>query len=326
MDWSHFGMARPAFRPSVDTDAYFPAGSHETARAAVAAAFARREPVVLIDGPPGIGKSLVARKWLEHLLPDVPRALLPNIHAARPADLLQAILFDLNQPYQGHTEQELRLGVTAQLLAAAETGFPLVLVVDEAHHLSRAALEELRLLGNVENRGGCALFVVLVANPTLRAAIHRPAYEEFAQRVAARCAVEPLSVAESAGYLRHQVAAAGGDPGAVLDDGAVSLLAEACGGVPRVLNQAAALAAALAAEAGADTIDVEAALEAFTRLGLDVATAETGEPDVLPHPARTAKPAPADAVTEETEPARTGPDEPTTARGPKDKPARKRAA
>src|SRR5262245_38881442 len=78
VDWSHYGMERSPFRPAVDPAAYFPAPAHEAALAALAAAFARREPAVLIDGTSGVGKSLVARKWLDDLLPDVPRALLPN--------------------------------------------------------------------------------------------------------------------------------------------------------------------------------------------------------------------------------------------------------
>ena len=65
--------SRQPFRPAVDPDAYFPSPSHEEAIAALAAGFARRDPVVVIDGKMGVGKSLVARKWLEHLLPDVPR-------------------------------------------------------------------------------------------------------------------------------------------------------------------------------------------------------------------------------------------------------------
>ena len=96
---------------------------------------------------------------------------LPNIHAAKPADLLQAILFDLSLPYEGLGEQELRLAVTAQLLQSLQDGRPTVLVIDEAQHLNAAALEELRLLGNLESRQGKGLFVVLVAQPTLRDAL-----------------------------------------------------------------------------------------------------------------------------------------------------------
>jgi type II secretory pathway predicted ATPase ExeA len=318
VDWAHFGMERPPFRPAVDAASYFASPSHGSALAALAAAFARREPAVLIDGPSGVGKSLVARKWLDDLLPEVPRVLLPNARAERPADLLQAILFDLGKPYQGLTEQELRLTVTGHLLDAAAGGYPTVLVIDEAQHLSLAALEEVRLLGNLETRNGAAAFAVLVAQPTLRAALGRLAYALVADRVAVRAGVEPLSAEDSSAYLRHQVRAAGGDPARVFDPGAVDLLAGACGGVPRALNRAAGLAFELAAEAGAELVDVEAALEALGRLGVAPPDEDGGGDAVLlPLP-------PGEAPPGKGKPAE--PNERIATRGPKEKANRKRSA
>lgn len=321
VDWSHFGLDRQPFRPAVDPDSYFASPSHEAALAAVASGFARRDPVVLIDGPSGVGKTLVARKWLDHLLPDVPRVVIPNARAERPAELLQAILFDLAKPYQGLAEQELRLAVTGHLLdTAAEGSYPTVLLLDEAQHLGPSVLEELRLLGNLETRRGAALFTVLVAQPTLRDTLREP----FAQRVAVRAAVEALTAAESADYLRHQIRAAGGEPEKLLTDDAVSLFARACGGVPRVLNRAAALALELAHDAGAEQVDVEAALEALERLGLTPAEPdEPTDPVLLPHPARAAEPAPPRRGKSADVPVA---DEAGSARGSKDRTSRKRTA
>lgn len=322
-DWSHFGMERSPFRPAVDTSAYFPAPSHESALAALAAAFARREPAVLIDGVPGVGKSLVARKWLDDLLPEVPRVLLPNSHAERPGELLQAILFDLGQPYQGLSEQELRLAVTGQLLDSATSDFPTVLVIDEAQHLSHSALEELRLLGNLETRRGSAVFAVLVAQPVLRGWLSTSGYALVASRVGVRCALEPFTVEESTTYLRHQVQAAGGDPATVFDDSAVSLLARACAGLPRSLNRAAGLALELAADAEAEQVDVEAVGEALSRLGVSLPeTEERADAVLLPHPARTVEPeriGKGKSVAGEA-------DERAAPRASKDKTSRKRSA
>lgn len=313
MDWSRFGLDRLPFRPAVDPAAYYPAPSHEAALSALAAAFARREPAVLIDGAAGVGKSLVVRKWLDDLLPDVPRVFVPNAYAERPADLLQAILFDLGKPYQGLSEQELRLAVTGHLLDSASGDFPTVLVMDESQHLSLGALEELRLLGNLETRQGAVTFAVLAAQPQLRAAFTIPAYALFADRVAVRCGIDPLTVEESAAFLRHQVSAAGGDPAQLFDPEAVSLLASACGGIPRLLNRAAGVALELTAQAEAEMIDVEAALEALGRLGIVVAEEEAADVVILPHPA--------------TESRRAGKTKSTDAnRGSKEKPGRKRSA
>jgi type II secretory pathway predicted ATPase ExeA len=328
VEWSHFGLDRQPFRPAVDPAAYFPASSHEAARASLGEAFARRDPIVLIDGPAGVGKTIVARKWLEDLVPDVPRVVIPNARAARPAELLQAMLFDLALPYQGLTEQEARLAVTGRLLElATECPYPTVVVLDEAHHLSESALEEVRLLGNLETRRGAALFAVLVANPTLRDALTDPRLEAIVQRLAVRAAIEPLSTEESAEYIRHQVRAAGGDPEIVFSAEGLPLLAGACRGVPRLLNRAATLTLELAASGEAEQADVEAVLEALDRLGLaapePTEPTEPADPVFLPHPARTAGPARTRRGKSAAVPSA---DEAGSARGSKDKQSRKRSA
>lgn len=313
MEWSHFGADRPAFRPAVDPSAYYPAHAHEAARHALEAAFVRREPAVLIDGASGVGKSLVARKWLDDLMPLVPRVVVPCARAERPADLLQAVLFDMGKPYAGLSEQELRLAVTGHLLDAATGGFPTVFVLDEAQGLSQPALEELRTLFNLEVNGSAAVFAVLVAHPMLRDAFRRAAYGAIADRVAVRCEVEPLSVEDSVAYLCHQLRAAGANPEHVLHDSAAALLASACGGVPRVLNRAAAAAFELAHAAGAHAVDVEAAVGALEQLEIEVpdGDADADAPAVLALPARE-KPAEGN--------------ERAPARGSKDKGARRRTA
>lgn len=325
VDWSHFGLERQPFRPAVDPDSYFASPTHETALRAVAAGFARRDPIVLIDGPPGVGKTLVARKWLEHLVPDVPRVVIPNARAERPAELLQAILFDLSKPYEGLSEQELRLAVTGHLLECGSTGsYPTVLLLDEAQNLSAAVLEELRLLGNIETRRGTAFFTVLAAQPSLRETLARPGHEALAQRIGVRAAIAPLSAEESGEYLRHQLRAAGGEPEKTTTIEAIALLATSCRGIPRMLNRAAALAFELACEAESDPVDVEAALESLDRLGLTPAEPdEPTDPVLLPHPARTAEP----ARSKREKPATvSATPEAAPARGSKDKASRKRSA
>lgn len=316
MDWSRFGLDRQPFRPAVDPDSYFPSPSHEAALTTVAAAFARRDAAVLVDGPAGCGKSLMSRKWLEHLLADVPRVVVPSARASSPAELLQAVLFDLGKPYQGQTEQELRLAVTECLLTAAtESGYPTVLVLDEAQHLAPVALEELRLLANLETRRGGALFTVLVGHPSLRERLREPVCQAFAQRIGVTAAVELLTVPESTAYLSHQVRAAGGDPEAVFEADALTLIAGACHGVPRILNRAAALSLELAAGGGAEAVDVEAALESLDRLDLEPVDsdepAEAAEPVLLLHPGKVAEAKQVEAAD--------GP-------GPMDRAARKRIA
>jgi type II secretory pathway predicted ATPase ExeA len=203
--------------------------------------------------------------------------LLTNTHFGNRAALLQAILYDLSLPYEGRTEQELRLALTDFLLGNYAEGRRTVLLADEAQHLTAEVLEELRLLANLESRQGRALQVVLAAQPSILHTLHRGVLASLAQRLAVRAEVAPLDLHEAADYLLHQARAAGARQATLFNDEALEVLARGSRGVPRLLNQAAHQALTLAAGAGARMVDAEAALEALSQLGLEEEGAEESQ-------------------------------------------------
>jgi type II secretory pathway predicted ATPase ExeA len=279
---TRFGLRRRPFRTAPDSESYYPATSHENALARLLQAVTDDEGVALLTGDPGTGKTLVCHRLLERLGSDPASILLTHSHFNGRAGLLQAILFDLSLPYEGRSEQELRLALTEHLLKNYAGGRRTVLIVDEAQHLTPDLLEELRLLGNLESRHGKALQVVLVAQPNLLEMLRRPQLTSFSQRLVVRVCLEPLGVQEAADYLVHHLRAAGGQPGDIIADEALELLARATHGLPRLLNQAAQLALAMAAAAGASSVDAEAALEALIALGLEPELRSDAGPDLAP--------------------------------------------
>jgi type II secretory pathway predicted ATPase ExeA len=303
---TRFGLRRRPFRPTPDTDAYFPAATHEAALRQLKRALDDDEGLLLLTGDAGTGKTLVARRLLEGLDEPVRCVLLTNSHVARKGDLLQAILFDLGLPYQGLTEQVARLAVTESCLEHYRQGGKTLVVVDEAHHLSTDLLEELRLLSNLEGKDGRAVQVLLIALPEIESAIDDPNLLLLRQRLTVHAKLELLAPDESADYLRHQITCAGGKPERLFGEDVLDILTHAGGGIPRVLNQAAHLAFVLADEAGQSRVDAEAAVEAVTRLGLDPAagaeTLATDEEPVrlvpAPDPERSAVHATAAAVAD----------------------------
>jgi type II secretory pathway predicted ATPase ExeA len=324
--YAHFGLSRRPFLAAVDPDSYWPSPTHDAALAAIASAFARRDPLVLVDGDSGVGKSLVARKWLDQLPTEVPRVVVINARAESPAELLQAILFDLGLPYQGLTEQELRLAATARLLdSAAESGHPTVILLDEAHLLSHAAIEELRLLGNLECRNGPAVFAVLAAHLEFRDRLSRAKYRTFAQRLNAKSTIDSFDIDQSRDYVRHQLNSAGGDSSTIFEDEAIEVIAGACRGVPRILNRAASRAMELALAGQASTVDIEAAMGALEELEIRAEAAEAApvELRILPHPSRSAE---STKSTGKKTPGLSGDNEVEGPRVPKQKSVRKRAA
>jgi type II secretory pathway predicted ATPase ExeA len=260
---------RRPFAATPDVSAYYPATPHERALARLLGALEDGEGMVLLTGEPGTGKTLLCHVLLDRLRPGGETVFLTHTHFPDRTALLQAILFDLRLPHAGRCEQDLRLTLTEHLLETFAAGRPTTLVVDEAHHLTLDLLEELRLLGNLESSAGKALQVVLVGLPVLLDTLAAPEAATLRQRLAVRTTLEPLRHYVAADYLLHQVRICGGRPEEVFLDEAVEVLARASKGLPRLLNQAARQAQSLAREVGTEQVDVEAALEALARLGVE---------------------------------------------------------
>jgi general secretion pathway protein A len=270
------GPRRRLFPNTPDTQFYYPASGHELVLARMLQAITDGEGFVLLAGEPGTGKTLLCHALVERLGSDIPCAFLTNSHFPNRAALLKAILFELSVPHENKDEQELRLALTDFLLKNFADKRRALIIIDEAQNLSTDLLEELRLLGNLEARGGKALQIVIAGLPTLLETLDVPELAPLKQRLATRLTVDALSAEEAADYLKHHVRAVGTRFESVFTDEALSLLAKGCKGIPRILNQAAHQAISLANQAESMPVDAEAAMEALNHLGLEL-------PDSDPH-------------------------------------------
>lgn len=283
-----YSLKRRPFPTTPDGSLYYPATQHEACLSALQNALAGNEGFALVTGVPGTGKTLLGTLLLERLGCPVS-GFLTNSHFPDRRGLLQAILYELDQKYDG-AEQELRLRLTDFLLRTCQDGHKTVLVIDEAQNLSTDHLEEMRLLGNLEAGQKKAVQIVLLGQPRLLEVLNRPEAAALKQRLAARSTLPALGVEESLDYLLHHLRLAGARPERVADDAALEVLARGTGGIPRLLNQAAHQALLLADAGELPWVDAEAALEALTMLGLDEDSEPIGdEKEMLAeHPARQA--------------------------------------
>jgi type II secretory pathway predicted ATPase ExeA len=311
---AHFGLRRRPFRPTPDCECYYPATTHERALAQLVQAVTDDEGIALLTGNPGSGKTVLCHRLLECLGEETTTAFLTNSHVASRAGLLQALLYDLSLPYEGRGEQEMRLALTDYLLQNYATGRRAVLVIDEAQHLSPDLLEELRLLGNLEAGHGKAVQLVLVAQPWFVESLQQPELASFSQRLVVRSRLEALDVQEAADYLVHHLRTAGGRPEEIITDEALAILARGTHGVPRLLNQAAHQALAIACTANTAPVDAEVALEALAALGLEAEEAPSESRTLVRGPEQIDRVADEEAGSDEAvivlreEPVSTGPD------------------
>ena len=109
-------------------------------------------------------------------------------------------------------------------------------MIDEAQNLSAAALEEVRLLSNLETEKSKLLQILLAGQPGLRDTISSPQLEQFRQRVAVSYHLMPLDEPDTAAYINYRLAhAALGVPPSFPPETA-AMVYHASGGVPRIVN------------------------------------------------------------------------------------------
>ena len=129
-----------------------------------------------------------------------------------------------------------------------------VLLIDEAHLLPDASLEDLRLLtaDDFDRRSPFAL--ILAGQPLLRDRLAEPAHWALSQRVGVRIRLRPLTEAEVAAFIdRHLKSAGAKKP--IFDPAAVAAVFQHSRGIPRLVQNIALASALAAMGAGAKTIE-----------------------------------------------------------------------
>lgn len=189
----------------------------------------------LITGEIGTGKTTLIRYVLSRLDRDVTVGLISNTHRSF-GELLQWILLAFRLEYRGKDKVEMFNDFLDFLIEQYRDNKRTLLIVDEAQNMSPDALEELRMLSNVNADSDQVLQIILVGQAELRATLRRPDMQQFAQRIAVDYHLEPLDQRETAIYIRHRVGVVGGDGDAVFDDSACKAVYEHSRGIPRLIN------------------------------------------------------------------------------------------
>ena len=191
---------------------------------------------VQLTGEVGTGKTTLCRLLLEQL-PDNARVALVLNPRQSPIELLETVCEELHIDIEGKrgSAKSLVDALNIYLLDAYAQGLRVVLIVDEAQDLSIDALEQVRLLTNLETDTQKLLQVILLGQPELREILARDDLRQLAQRITARFHLTPLDVGETERYLRHRYAIAGGKH-LPFDKTAIRRLYQRAGGVPRLIN------------------------------------------------------------------------------------------
>lgn len=191
---------------------------------------------VQLTGEVGTGKTTLCRCLLEQIPEGTRIALLLN-PLVTPRELLAAVSEELGIDISDSIDSTRLLvdGLNRYLLEAHERGERVVVIIDEAQNLSPEALEQVRLLTNLETAKEKLLQIVLLGQPELRELLQRRNLRQLAQRITARYHLSPLGPKDTHLYIRHRMQIAGAQRNPFRRS-AMNALYQRSQGIPRLIN------------------------------------------------------------------------------------------
>ena len=206
---AYFGFAENPFNISPDPEFLYRSPQHEEALANLIYGVRGRKGFIVLTGEVGTGKTTMLECLRDYL--ESQRTEFAFIFNSRltPDQFFEMMAFDFELQCDRKSKTEVLFALNALLIAQAERGRTSVLIVDEAHNLEWEVLEEIRLLGNLENRQGKLLQIILAGQPELDRKLDAPNLRQLKQRIVLRCGLNPLTPDESAAYIETRLARVG---------------------------------------------------------------------------------------------------------------------
>ncbi len=233
---AYFGFVENPFNISPDPEFLYRSPQHEEALANLIYGVRSRKGFIVLTGEVGTGKTTMLECLRDYL--DSQRTEFAFIFNSRlnPEQFFEMMAFDFELPCDRKSKTEVLFALNALIIQQAERGRTCVLIVDEAHNLEWEVLEEIRLLGNLENRQGKLLQIILAGQPELDRKLDAPNLRQLKQRIVQRCTLNPLTPDETIAYIDTRLARAGMPNQKVFAPEVMEEVYKRSRGIPRIIN------------------------------------------------------------------------------------------
>lgn len=245
---AHFGLHEPPFSITPNPRYFFAGGERGRLLEALTIAVTTDEGITAVTGAVGSGKTLLARLLVARLSEMGWHVAYLANPAFAPNEIVAAIAHDLgvlaNPDANGATSvaadplpgATLLDRLNAALIARYQAGQRTAVVIDEAHAMTPAALDEVRRLANLETAQHKLLQIVLFAQPELTTLLADPLLLPLRERIVHRFTLSPLPKMTVAEYIAFRLRTAGLAGENPFTQAALNRIARASGGIARRIN------------------------------------------------------------------------------------------
>lgn len=229
-----FELREKPFSLLPDPSFLFLSRKHEEALTLLEYGLLNQAGFIVLTGEIGSGKTTLMRYLLDRLDERVTVGLISHTHQSL-GELMEWICLAFDIRIDKGSKLDQYQAFLDFLIDQYGKGRRVLLIVDEAQNLGVEKLEELRLLSNINADKDFVLQLMLLGQPQLRKLLQRQDLEQFVQRIAASYHLGRLSPPETAQYIQHRIAIAGGTQKIFTDD-ACHAVHHYSTGIPRVIN------------------------------------------------------------------------------------------
>ena len=223
------------FALSPDPEYLYPSRVHQEALDYLRYGLESQAGFIVITGEIGSGKTTLLQTLLRNLDNQTTVGRIVNT-MLDPRELLESIMIDFGLDPAGRSKPLMVRDLSQYLVDQRLAGRLVLLVIDEAQNLGLGALEELRMLSNLETEKSKLLQIVLVGQPDLRTKLSAPELEQLRQRITVSYHLPPLDAGETFNYINHRLRHAALGTALTFPRQATDLIHARSGGVPRVIN------------------------------------------------------------------------------------------
>lgn len=189
---------------------------------------------ILLTGDIGAGKTTIVRHILNRIEDNIEVGVIFNTNVDS-GELIDLVLHEFGLESTYDSKAKSLEAIFQYLIKKYSQGKRVLLVIDEAQNLSIQALEEIRMLSNLQTDDQMLLQIMLVGQPELKRRLHSAELTQLSQRIAVSYHLGALDRDEIREYIAFRLEKAEGSAD-LFEEETFALMYQASGGIPRIIN------------------------------------------------------------------------------------------
>ena len=227
---NYFGFSEKPFKLKPDPRFFYRTPAYQRVHDSVLNAIKERKPLILLTGAPGCGKTSLYSECTKQLDDNV--RLLTFTNTTLPLSGMLDYLGDqLQIDIQDNPVAEKVHKLQETLVAEAETGRTLLIMIDDAHNLDDGVLADVLSLNQLPSTDRTLFVSLFIGLPSLIDKIP----PEAAKKVV-RLHLDPLPEADVAEYINYQIKVAGCERQQLFTPNSIEAITNYTEGNPRTIN------------------------------------------------------------------------------------------